>query len=130
VSDQAGQPKAPLLRVFKHRWDQGEQPVLIEMAVSNIDLIPVLELELTVLLGVAHIDAGRLDTSHVVITLLGIDDVEGLLASLEALLNEGKQRPVLFLTGVKKGANMPVFAKPRTCDPIGSRASAPICSGG
>jgi hypothetical protein len=87
------------------------------MTVSNINLIPVPELELTVLLGVAHIDAGRLDTPHMVITLLGIDDVEGLLAALEALLNEGKQHAVLFLRGVKEGANMPVFAETCTGDP-------------
>ena len=87
------------------------------MAVSNIDLIPVPELALTVLLGVGHIDAGRLDTPHVVITLLGIDDVEGLLAALEALRNEGKQHAVLFLRGVKEGADVPVFAKTCTGDP-------------
>ncbi len=61
------------------------------MAVSNIDLIPVPEIELTVLLGVGNIDVGRLDTPHVVITQLGIDDVGGLLAALEALLNEGSR---------------------------------------
>jgi hypothetical protein len=87
------------------------------MAVSNIDLILVPEIELTVLLGVGYVDAGRLDTPHMVITLFGIDDVEGLLASLEALLNEGKQHAVPFLRGVKKGANTPVFAKTCTGDP-------------
>jgi hypothetical protein len=58
---------------------------------------PVEEIELPASLGVARVDAEGGQAAQVLVAQLRIDDVEGLLAALEALLDEGKQGSIFVV---------------------------------
>src|SRR6266436_6111570 len=53
------------------------------------------------------------------VSQLGIDDVERLLAPLEAVFDEWKQHPVFFVGVMKKGADVTLRVKHRACEANG-----------
>src|SRR5262249_42681554 len=70
-------------------------------------LCPGTQLELAALLGSGRIDPGRCQPLEVGVTSRGIDDMKGLLAAREALVDERQQHPVFFLMTVKERTDMP-----------------------
>jgi hypothetical protein len=67
---------------------------------------PGAQLELAALLGGGRIDPGRCQPLEVGVTSRRIDDMKGLLATREALVEERQQHTVFFLMTVKKRADM------------------------
>jgi hypothetical protein len=76
------------------------------MAVAQIGIGPVEQLELPAGLCGSHVDARRLQPPAVFRTEVGIDDVKGLLAALEAVFHVGEEHAILLIRAVKEGANM------------------------
>ena len=68
---------------------------------------PGAQLELAALLRGGRIDPGRRQSLEVSVTSRGIDDMEGLLAAREPLVDERQQHPVFFLMTVKERVDMP-----------------------
>jgi hypothetical protein len=59
MGDKASQWEALLSAALKHFLDQSKHPVLIEMAIPQLCIGPVAQLELAALYSRIHIDAGR-----------------------------------------------------------------------
>jgi hypothetical protein len=89
------------------RLDQRTYPIRIEGAITQMDLCPITQLELAALLGGRRIDPGCRQPLEVGVTSRGIDDMEGLLASLKPPFDERQQHTVFFLMTVKERADMP-----------------------
>src|SRR6266404_6930482 len=53
------------------------------------------------------------------VSQLGIDDVERLLAPLETVFDEWKQHPVFFVGVMEKGTDVTLRVKHRACEPNG-----------
>ena len=103
VGNQASQREALLSATFQHLLDQSKHPILIEMALPQVCVSPVAHLELAALFCRGHIDAGRRQPLEMFLPQPGIDDMEGLLAALESLLDERQQYPILLGRAVKEG---------------------------
>jgi len=101
----AWEPMLP--RACDDLLDQRTHPVLIEVAITQMSLCPIIQLELAALLGGGCIDPGRCQPLEVCVTSSGIDDMEGLLAAREPLLDERQQHTVFFIMTVKERADMP-----------------------
>jgi hypothetical protein len=86
--------------------DQLTHPVLIEVAIAQLSLCPGVQLELAALLCGGRIDPGRCQALEVCVTSRGIDDMKGLLAAREPLLDERQQHTIFFLMTVKERADM------------------------
>src|SRR5258708_38631513 len=111
MGDKASQWEALLSAALKDFLDQSKHPILIEVAVAQICISPVAQLELAALFSRNHINAGRRQPLQVFLTQHGIDNMEDLLAALEAFLNERQQHPIFFLRAVKECADMALSAK-------------------
>jgi hypothetical protein len=72
---------------------------------------PGAQFELAAIARGGDIDSGRRQPLDVLVTSLGVDSVDGLLAALEAVLNERKQHPILIIMVVEKRADMTWRAK-------------------
>src|SRR5205807_1659100 len=69
-------------------------------------LLPRPHLELTSPDGPLHIDTRFTKPLEMVLSLLGIDDVDAFLGPIEALLDERAKHPVLLLDAVEESANV------------------------
>ena len=67
---------------------------------------PGAQLKLAALLGGGRIDPGRCQALEVRVTSRRIDDMKGLLAAREPLVDERQQHTVFFLMTVKERADM------------------------
>src|SRR6266542_2426392 len=110
MGDQTSQREALLVTALKDFLDQSKHPILIEMAIAQICISPVAQLELAAVFCGGRIDAGRRQPLSVFPSQLGIDDMEGLLAALEAFFDERKQHPILLVGAVKERADMTLRA--------------------
>src|SRR2546422_6981102 len=88
MGDQPSQREALLSAALQHLLDQGKHPILIEVAIPQIGISPVAQLELPIFFCRGHIDVGRLQPPAVCLAQLGIDDMEGLLTARESILDE------------------------------------------
>ena len=106
VGDQPGQLAGRLLGRVQGLLDGVDHPVLVEVVVLDVRLLPAADFQLALGLGVGHVDALLLQPPQVVGPVLRVDDVEGPVALLEAVLDERHQHPVLLLLGVEEGADV------------------------
>src|SRR2546425_6700752 len=60
MGDQPSQREALLSAALQHLLDQGKHPILIEVAIPQIGISPVAQLELPIFFCRGHIDVGRL----------------------------------------------------------------------
>jgi len=67
--------------------------------------------ELPTLLGGRRVDSHRSQPLQMVATSIRIDDVNGLVATLEAVLDERKQHTILFVAAVEECTHMPCFTE-------------------
>src|SRR6266852_5742561 len=81
---------------------------------------PIKQIELAVLLYGSYIDSCRAQLPNVFVTAHGINDVNGLLARLEAIFYEGQQHTVLVVVAIEKSADVPIGAK--DCSPDSNRS--------
>src|SRR4029434_8225263 len=103
MGDKASQWEALLSAALKDFLDQSKHSVLIEVAIAQICISPVAQLALAALYSRVHIDVGRGSPLCVALSQLEIDDMNGLLPTLESLLDERKQHPILLVGAVKEG---------------------------
>ena len=96
-----------LLPFIKEGFEQGQHPVLVEVAVPQLGLLPAPDLQLPLPLGFGHVDARFLQTPQKLRAVPRIDHVEGAVALVESLLDEREKYPVLLLLVVEEGADMP-----------------------
>jgi len=106
MGKQASEREALPSAAFEHLLDQSQHPLLIEMAISQIRISPVAQLEATALFCRTHIDARRPQPPYVFLPQLRIDNMECLLTVIESLDNEWQQHPVLFVSAVKERAHV------------------------
>jgi hypothetical protein len=97
-----------------HLLERFQHPVLVETAVAKVRFGIGPKFELAALPGGSGVDPGRGQPLQVVAMLIGIHDVNGSVASLEAVLNKRKQHAVFFVVAVEKRADMTYFAELRT----------------
>lgn len=98
---ETGQRASTLLAPFERLPEQVEHFVLIEATTRKIRVFPSVELQLTAFLCPGNIDAGRLESPDVFVTQPGVDDMECLVAPLEALSDKRKKHFVPFIKAVK-----------------------------
>ena len=88
VGNHSSQREALLAATFECYLAQSKHLLLIEMAFPQIGVSPVSQLQAAAPLCRGHIDAHRPQPFKVFLTQLGIDDMEGLLTALEAVLDK------------------------------------------
>src|SRR5215831_8737263 len=86
---------------------------------------PGAQLELAALLGGGRINPGRRQPLEVGVPSGGIDDMEGLLAAREPLVDERLQHTIFFLMTVKERADMPWYSQHGAREPYRSCAYTP-----
>jgi hypothetical protein len=89
--------------------EYAKHAIPVESAVAKVDLGVGAKLELTSLLGRCRLDPRLCQPSEVVLALLRVNDMDGFVATLETVLNERKQDPILFLVATEKRADMTGF---------------------
>src|SRR6266480_4441643 len=112
MGNHTGQRKSLLSVALKHLLlDQRKHSILIETPVAQIDIIPTTQVELAALLSRGHIDSGGGQPPPVFVTEFGIDDMKGLMAALEPVLDERKHHAILLISRMKKSTDMALRAK-------------------
>jgi hypothetical protein len=111
MGDQTREREPWLSTAPQHLLDQRQHLILIEVAVAQIRVSPIAQLELAAPLGRRHIDTGGRQPAHVFLTQRGIDDMEGLLAARESFLDERQQHPILLVRTVKECADVTLRAE-------------------
>jgi hypothetical protein len=81
------------------------------MAIANICFSVSPKFELPTLLGGRRVDPYRSQTVQVVVTLIWIDNVNRLVATVEPVLDERKQHAIFLLVTVEERTYMACFAK-------------------
>src|SRR4051812_43673102 len=99
------------LAAIEHLFDQSEHGILVEMAFSQIGILPWNDFELAPLLGGGRVDAGPLKAQEMFVTQPGVDDVKGFFTLLEAIPDEGEQNLVFLVCAMKESTHMPVPVK-------------------
>jgi hypothetical protein len=103
--------KSLLLSVLPDLPKQSARSALVELAIAQMRIGPVTELELATPVYGGHIDSGQCQPLQVLVASPGIDGVDSLLSAIKALLNERQQYAVLVLRSVEKRADMSPVAK-------------------
>src|SRR6185437_11599007 len=93
------------LAALKHLLDQSEHAVLIEAAFAQIGFLPAFYFQLPFPLSRFHIDPGALEYPQMFGPVVGIDNVERLIASVETLRDIGQEYLVLLVFAVEEGAD-------------------------
>ena len=83
-------------------------------------ILPGADLDLIGTPSRGRADADFLQAAHPLGPMLGIDDVEDLIAPLEPLLREGEEHAILLLLAVEEAADV--------AEPAGRRAGQPHCA--
>src|SRR5712671_6572373 len=117
MGDQTRQREPLLSTALQDLLDQRQHLVLLEVAVAQIRVSPIAQLEVAALLCRGHIDASGLQPSQVCLSQYGIDNMESLLAALKTFLDEWQQHLILFVRAVKEGADMTLRLKHCTGQP-------------
>ena len=108
----------PLLLPFEQLpLEQRDLPVLVEVPVLQVGILPVADDQPFLGLGPGRINARVLQAPHVVLAPVAVDDVERAITLLEPLLDVGQEHPVLFLLAVEEGTDVPGAAEDRTGQP-------------
>jgi hypothetical protein len=104
-----------------------EHGVLVEASAPEVGLVPGAELESADLEQLVHGDPAASQAVQVPVPVCRVDDVEGLLAALDALAHEGEHDPVLFRRGVEEGTDVsvPVERGSGEADGLGGRVVGP-----
>src|SRR5712692_2106744 len=87
------------------------------MSVPQVGILPAPNYQLPLALGSGHVDARFLQVTQVLRAVPRIDHVEGPVALVEPLLDEGEKHPVLLLFAVEEGTDMPGAVEDRTRQP-------------
>ena len=83
-----------------------KHPVLIEFAVAKISVGVGFDLQLPPLLSGGRVDTRDRQSAQMLLLLMGIDDLNGLIAALQAISDERKQHAILFIVAGEKCADM------------------------
>ena len=78
---------------------------------------PLAQLELPVILRRCRVDADRRQPSNVVCPAARIDDMNSLLAGVEAVFDEREQNPIVVVGAVEESADVAFVAKNRASEP-------------
>ena len=106
VGDQAGEWVALSFAPDQHLLDQGEHPLLIEVAVPQIGILPGTNVRAARAARRGRVDARRLQPPSVFGAVPGINDVVALVAVVETFLDEGQENVVLLVLAVEEGTDM------------------------
>src|SRR5205085_12147800 len=85
-----------------------EHGILVEAAHAEKGLVPGAQFELAACLGGGHGDPLVLESPHILGALLGVDDMEGPLAALESIPNEGRHDQLLLIGAIEERADVAV----------------------
>lgn len=83
----------------------------LEEPASQMRVGPLAQVELAILLRGGCIDSYGPQLSNAFVAAHGIDDVNGLLATFEAILDEWQEHTVFVVVAVEKGTDVTVGAK-------------------
>src|SRR5207302_7112742 len=108
---QAAQRVTGCLPRLEYLSDQGQHRILIEAVAAQVSILPPPQLELARTHCPLHIDAGFDKTLQMLCLQLGVNDVEGLVATFEAVFDERAQHPVLLVHAVEERANVTMLAE-------------------
>jgi len=97
--------------------DQRNHRVLVEVAATDMRIMPIAHFQLLPSLSGGDWDAGSLKPVDMVHAKDRIDDVKRSLAVLDPFRNERKQEGILFVAGLKERAHMVVRSHCRTTEP-------------
>src|SRR5262249_36080268 len=97
--------------------DDREGPILVEGSSAQMCVEPIAKIELSGFLRRFHINSGRPQSLNVIVPTPGIDDVNGLFATFEALLDKWQEQAVLVVVGVKEPTNVPMRPQNRLAKP-------------
>ena len=86
--------------------DQRQHGLLVEPPATQVCAFPGADLELACLLGRRCVDAVRLQPTEPLSAVLLVDDVERLVAGLEAVLQEGHEDLIFFVPTMEEGAGI------------------------
>jgi hypothetical protein len=81
-------------------------PFFVEFAVAKIRFDIATKFELAGAFGRLGVDPGRSETLDVLAAPIRIDDVDGLVAAGESILNKGKKYAIFLFLAVKKRTNV------------------------
>ncbi len=109
----ATQRKRSLGVVARQLFERRHHAIRIETAIRKVRLDVGAKLQLSTLQRAGGIDARLVQSLQVTLTLIGIHDVNRLVAALEAVFYEGKQNPVLFFVAIEKGADVTSLVEQR-----------------
>src|SRR6266481_1242240 len=90
--------------------------VLIEESTLQMDVGPFEQIELALLLRGGYIDSCQTQLLKVFVPARGVDDVNGLLAPLEAIFYEWQEHTILVFVAFEKSTNVALGAKDRSPD--------------
>src|SRR5580658_10220371 len=105
-------PHQPSARVARGRsrldeaLDRSQHGVLIEALVAHIRIGPRQDLQAAGLNHVLLVYAAVREPLQVLFSILRFHDVDGLVATIEAVFEERAKDSVLLVEGVEEGANM------------------------
>src|SRR6185437_4077945 len=112
----ATDPTPPRCAKLQFFFDKFDHPILIESTVRiNVGVVPTTHIELTGGFCLSRINARRLQPLEVILTAIGIDDMESSIPAHESLFDEWKKRPVFFFGATEESTDMPFVAKLGAC---------------
>src|ERR1051325_8140722 len=106
VRDEACQRKSLPRTGLQHLLDQGEHPVLIEVPVAQVRLVPGGNLELALRFSGLHCNPGLRQLSAVGLSRHRVYDMECLFAAIEPFAHERLEHTKLFVEAVKERADV------------------------
>jgi len=83
----------------------------IEAAIRKVDVCVDANLQLSTLFRGRCVDSYGGQALQMVVTLIGIDDMNRPVATLEPIFYEGEQDPILFVVAIEESADMTRFAQ-------------------
>jgi hypothetical protein len=96
--------RRPALKYFFNEREHGE---LIEMPASKVCFLPDANLQLPIGDGSGGVDARPFEPIEMVVSEIGIDDVESLVPPVEPFLYKGQENAVLLIRVGEQGTHMP-----------------------
>jgi hypothetical protein len=106
VADNATERKSSAGGAAGHLLERLQHPILIETTAPKVCFGVGPKLELPTLLCGYRVDPNRSQALQMVTKLLRVNDVNSLVATLEAVLYEWQQDAIFFVIAVEKRAHM------------------------
>jgi hypothetical protein len=100
---------------------RGDHAIRVETAIRKVDVGVSAKLQLSALLGSRRVDAYVSQSLEVVLTLIRINNVNRLMATLESIFYEWEQDPILFVGAIEESADMTRLVELGTGKRNGSR---------